>query len=87
MSGIPVDNATTAGAAPPLHLLLNPRLDTDLLLAPDVIQDLAMVTKAIVIEIDDLLTGKISALCAVGQPFTESAFTQVTFAAHDSSYV
>jgi hypothetical protein len=43
--------------------------------------------KAIVIKIDDLLTGKIIALRAAGEPFLEGACPQVTFAARDSSYV
>ena len=87
MISIPLNNAATVGAAPPLLLLLNPRLDTDILLASDIIQDLAMVTKAIVIKINDLLTGEILTLYAVGQPFPESAFPQGTLAAHASSYV
>jgi len=87
LTSIPVDNAATVGAAPPLLLLFNPGFNTDLLLASDIVQDLTMVAEAIVIKIDDLLTGKISALRAVGQPFIEGACPQVTFAAHDSSYV
>ena len=86
-TSIPVDNAATVGAAPPLLLLLNPGIKTDLPLAPDVVQNLTVVPEAIVIKIDDLLTGKIIALRAVGQPFLEGACPQVTFAAHDSSYV
>jgi hypothetical protein len=66
LNSIPVDNASTAGAAPPLLLLLYPGIKTYLPLAPDVIQDLTVMSEAIVIEIDDLLTGKIIALRAVG---------------------
>jgi hypothetical protein len=50
-------------------LLLDPGIKTDLPLAPDVVQNLAVVSEAIVIEIDDLLTGKIIALRAAGEPF------------------
>jgi len=66
LTSIPVDNAATAGAAPPLLLLLDPGIKTNLPLATDVVQDLTVVSEAIVIKIDDLLTGKIIALRAVG---------------------
>jgi hypothetical protein len=66
LTGIPIGNAATFGAAPPLILLLNPGINADITLAPDIIHDLTMVAETVIIEIDDLLTGKISALRAVG---------------------
>jgi len=87
LTGIPVDTAATFGAAPPLLLFFNPGINTDLLLASDIVQDLTVVAEAIVIKIDDLLTGKIGALRAVSQPFLQGACPQVALSAHDSSYV
>jgi hypothetical protein len=66
LTGIPVDNAITFGTAPPLILLLNPGINADITLASYIIQDFTMVAEVIIIEINDLLTGKISALRAVG---------------------
>jgi hypothetical protein len=66
LTGIPVGNAATFGTAPPLILLLSPGINADITLASDIIQDLTVVAEVIIIEIDDLLTGKIRALRAVG---------------------
>jgi len=53
-------------AAPSFLLLFSPGVNADHPLASDIVQDFTMVRHAIVIEIGDLLTGKIGALSAVG---------------------
>jgi len=53
-------------AAPSFLLLFNPGVNADKPLASNIVQDFTMVTHAIVIEIDDPLTGKIRALSTVG---------------------
>jgi len=47
-------------------LLLEPGVNADFLLPSDILQDFAVVTHAVVVEIDDPLTGKIGTLSAVG---------------------
>jgi hypothetical protein len=53
------------GAVPPLLLLCNPGVNADLPLSPDIGQHFTVVGKAIIIEIDELLAGRISTLVTV----------------------
>jgi len=66
LASIPVDSATTLGTAPYFLLFLEPSVNADFLLPLYIVQDFAVVTHAVVVEIDDPLTGKIGALSAVG---------------------
>ena len=66
LTSIPVNRTATVNAAPSFFLLFNPGVNADNPLASDIVQDFTMVTHAIVIESDDLLTGKIRALSTVG---------------------
>lgn len=53
------------GAVPPLLLLCNPGVNADISLSPDIGQHFTVVGKAIVIEIDELLAGRIGTLVTV----------------------
>ena len=64
LRGIPVGRLAALWAAPPLLLFLEPSIDTDFLLAADVVQHLAVVSEPVVVEIDDQLAGEIGALGA-----------------------
>ena len=66
LTGIPVNGAATLWATPSLLLLRNPSVNADFPLPLDVVQDFAMVTYAVIVKIDDRLTGEIRALSTVG---------------------
>lgn len=66
LTSIPVDRTAAVRAAPSFLLLFKPGVNADHLLALDIVQDFTVVRHAIVIESDDLLTGKIGTLSAVG---------------------
>ena len=66
LTRIPVDRTAAVRAVPSFLLFFKPGVNADHLLVSDIVQDFTMVRHAIVIESDDLLTGQIEALNAVG---------------------
>jgi hypothetical protein len=75
------------GAVPSLLLLCNPGVNADISLSPDIGQHFTVVGKAIVIEIDELLAGRVSTLVAVCQPFLKGTGPEPANAAWKGDYL
>ena len=83
----PLDGSATLRADPPFLLLLKPGIQTYVPLALDVFQCLGVVTHAIVVEIGDLLAGKVLTLGAVGNVSGQGAGPKVTLVAPGGNHV
>lgn len=81
LCNIPVPGVATIGAAPPSLVLLEPRIDTDRLLAAEVVQHLAVVGKPVVVEIGNQMAGEIGAPGAPFDPLRGSAVPDIALAA------
>jgi hypothetical protein len=78
---VPLGGSATLGADPTPPLLLKPGVKTYLSLALDVLEYLSVVTHAIVVEIGDLLAGKLLTLVAMAQPLVTGTNRERTDAA------
>jgi len=65
LAGVPVNRTAAMGAVPSLLLLCNPGVNADISLSPDIGQHFTVVGKAIIIEIDELLAGRVGTLVTV----------------------
>jgi hypothetical protein len=68
LPGIPVNDAATVRAAPPLLLLCKPGVNVDIPLTSNIRQYFSMVWESVIIEVDKFPAGKIGALSTVEQP-------------------
>jgi hypothetical protein len=75
------------GAAPPLLLLCNPGVNADIPLPPDIGQHLTVMGKAIIIEIDELLAGRVSTLITVCQSLLQGTGAEPTNATRKGDYL
>jgi hypothetical protein len=81
---IPLDNIAASGTAPSLFLFIQPGAKAYFLLPANIGQHFAVVRSAIIVKINDSLTGEISALGATGYPLFLGTGAHDTFTTHDS---
>ena len=87
LASVPVNRTAATGAAPSRLLLCNPGVNADIPLSSDISQHFIVMRKAIIVEIDELLAGRISTLVTVCQPLLKGTGAEPTNATRKGDYL